>query len=140
MDVLDALKRAGYSTYRLRKDGLLSEKAIAKLRNGVDLLSWGELETVCNLLDVPFSDVVTDQRAQQRDDQRGGDGFTWGELTVLEICLSSQADDYARIQRDDRTDADEKITAGRAERTVRDVLETVRQKKSRCRTGGDNDE
>ena len=69
MDVLDALKRAGYSTYRLRKDGLLSEKAITKLRNGVDLLSWGELETVCNLLDVPFFDVVTDQRAQQRDEQ-----------------------------------------------------------------------
>lgn len=50
VDVLDALKDKGYSSYRLRKDKILGESVLTKLRNGV-LPSWHELDIICGLLD-----------------------------------------------------------------------------------------
>jgi putative transcriptional regulator len=48
--VLDALKEKGYSTYSLRKEKLLSESTIQKLRAG-EGVSWENIETLCKLLD-----------------------------------------------------------------------------------------
>lgn len=56
-DVLNNLKSAGYSTYRLRKEGYLSESTIQKLRNGVGV-SWDNLETLCCLMRCRIEDII----------------------------------------------------------------------------------
>lgn len=57
MDVLAALKEAGYTTYKLRQEKILGESAIQKLRNE-KLPSWNELNTICRLLDKQVGDLV----------------------------------------------------------------------------------
>lgn len=56
-DVLQLLKNKGYSTYRLRKDKLLGEATIQKLRN-LELVSWDNMNTVCRLLNCQPGDIV----------------------------------------------------------------------------------
>ena len=51
------LKEAGYTTYKLRQEKLLGERAIQKLRTG-DLPSWNELNTICSLLNKQVGDLV----------------------------------------------------------------------------------
>ena len=57
MDILSALKEAGYTSYKLRQEKLLGERAIQKLRNS-ELPSWNELNTICRLLDKQVGDLV----------------------------------------------------------------------------------
>ena len=57
IDILSALKEAGYTSYKLRQEKLLGERAIQKLRNG-ELPSWNELNTICRLLDKQVGDLV----------------------------------------------------------------------------------
>lgn len=49
IDILAMLKQAGYSSYRLRKERIFGEATISKLRRG-GMPSWGELSTICYLL------------------------------------------------------------------------------------------
>ena len=49
-DLLEALKAKGYTSYRLRKDKLLGEATLTKIRAG-GLPSWHELDTLCSLLE-----------------------------------------------------------------------------------------
>lgn len=55
--VLDALKEKGHTTYALRKEKLLSESTIQKLRAG-EGVSWENLETLCRLLDCQPADLM----------------------------------------------------------------------------------
>ena len=57
VDILAALKESGYTTYKLRQEKLLGERAIQKLRTG-DLPSWNELNTICRLLDKQVGNLV----------------------------------------------------------------------------------
>ena len=57
IDILAALKEAGYTTYKLRQEKLLGESVIQKLRND-KLPSWNELNTICRLLDKQVGDLV----------------------------------------------------------------------------------
>ena len=57
INVLDALREKGYSTFALRKQKLLSESTIQKLRDGKGL-SWENLETICRLLDCDISQFI----------------------------------------------------------------------------------
>lgn len=57
VDVLEALKEAGYSAYRLRQEKILGESMIQKIRQG-DLMSWEALSRVCGLLDCQPGDIV----------------------------------------------------------------------------------
>lgn len=50
IDVMDALRAKGYSSTRLRKEKLLSESTMTKLRAGQGL-SWDNVETICGLLE-----------------------------------------------------------------------------------------
>ena len=50
VDVLAALKAKGYTTYQIRKEKLLSESTVHKLRAGVGV-SWENIETLCRLLE-----------------------------------------------------------------------------------------
>ena len=57
IDVLEALKEKGYSTYNLRKEKLLSESTIQALR-GKKQISWDNLEKLCKLLQCQPSDLI----------------------------------------------------------------------------------
>lgn len=57
IDVLSVLKEQGYTTHRLRKEKLLSESTIQKLRTG-EGVSWSNIETLCRLLNFQPGDLV----------------------------------------------------------------------------------
>ena len=49
IDVLQALKDRGYNTNRLRKEKILAESTIQKLRDGKPI-SWANIAQICDLL------------------------------------------------------------------------------------------
>lgn len=57
IDVLEALKDAGYSSTRLRKEKLLGESYMTQLRHG-EMVSWKTIETICRLLNCQPGDLV----------------------------------------------------------------------------------
>lgn len=57
IDIIAALKFNGYSTYRLRKEKLLGEATIQKLRNR-ESVSWENIATICGLLDCQPGDIM----------------------------------------------------------------------------------
>lgn len=57
INVINALKDKGYSSYILRTQRLLSESTIQKLRSGQGL-SWDNIETLCRLLECQPGDLI----------------------------------------------------------------------------------
>lgn len=57
IDVLALLKEKGYSTYRIRREGLLSQSTLQKLREGQGV-SWENISTICALLDCQPGDIM----------------------------------------------------------------------------------
>lgn len=57
IDVLKALKEAGYSSTRLRKEKLMGESYMSQLRHG-EMVSWKTIETSCRLLNCQPGDLV----------------------------------------------------------------------------------
>ena len=57
IDVLEALKKKGYTTYLLRKNKTLSESSIQKLREGKGL-AWEGIEVLCELLECQPADLI----------------------------------------------------------------------------------
>ena len=49
VDILEALRAKGITTYRIRHEKLLSESTVQKLRRG-EPVSWENIETICMLL------------------------------------------------------------------------------------------
>ena len=65
IDVLQALKEKGYSTYKLRREKILSESTIQAFRTG-DLVSYENIAKLCRLLDCQPGEIleyVEDQAA-----------------------------------------------------------------------------
>ena len=58
IDVLDALKERGYSSYRLRKEKIFGERVIQQLRDG-DPVSWETVFRLCVLLNLDVGDILT---------------------------------------------------------------------------------
>ena len=57
INVLEELKQKGYTSYTLRKEKLLGESTIQKLRSGLSV-SWENLEVLCRLLDCNIGDII----------------------------------------------------------------------------------
>ena len=57
IDVLQALKDKGYNTNRLRKEKLLSESTIQKLRENKPI-NWANIAQICELLDCQPGDLL----------------------------------------------------------------------------------
>ena len=57
IDILEKLKENGYTTYRLRKDKIIGESQIQKIRNG-ELASKETLNTICKLLHCQPGDIL----------------------------------------------------------------------------------
>lgn len=56
-DVLEALKAAGYTSYKLRQDRIFGERVIQQLRSG-EIVSWKTIDTLCALLNCQPGDIV----------------------------------------------------------------------------------
>lgn len=56
-DILSKLKEAGFSTYRIRKDKLLGEFTVQKLRSG-EPISWESISIICRLLNCQPGDIM----------------------------------------------------------------------------------
>lgn len=57
IDVLQALKEKGYNTGVLRKNKLLSEGALQRLRHS-EPVSWSNIEQLCKLLECQPADLI----------------------------------------------------------------------------------
>ena len=57
IDVLKELKERGYNTSRLRKEKIMGEATIQKIREK-QLASWATIDTICALLGCNVGDVV----------------------------------------------------------------------------------
>lgn len=56
-DVLEALKEAGYNSTRILKEGILSQSAMQKIREG-KMVGIKTLEKLCTLLDMQPGNIV----------------------------------------------------------------------------------
>lgn len=57
VDVIAVLKEAGYNTNRIRKEKIMGEAMLQKIRSG-QMVSWATLETICSLLDCQPGDLI----------------------------------------------------------------------------------
>ena len=57
LDVLAALKDKGFTSYKLRRNKLIGEATLTKLRSG-GFPSWHEMDIICSLLDCQPGDLV----------------------------------------------------------------------------------
>ena len=57
VDLLAVLKEAGYNTNRIRKEKIMGEAMLQKIRSG-QMVSWATLETICELLNCQPGDFV----------------------------------------------------------------------------------
>ena len=57
VDVLAALKEKGHTSYTLRKNKVLSESTIQKLREGKGI-AWEGVEQLCELLNCQPGDIM----------------------------------------------------------------------------------
>ena len=57
VDVIAALKDAGYNTGTIRKEKIMGEAMLQKIRSG-QMVSWATLETLCVLLECDVGDII----------------------------------------------------------------------------------
>ncbi len=57
IDVLSELKAAGYNTNRIRKEKIMGEAMLQKLRQE-ELVSWATVEKLCELLNCQVGDII----------------------------------------------------------------------------------
>ena len=58
MNVLQELKNAGYSTYRIRAEKILSEVTLQRLRTGSTAITVESLGILCNILRCQPGDIL----------------------------------------------------------------------------------
>ena len=61
VDVIAALKEAGYNTGTIRKEKIMGEAMLQKIRSG-QMVSWATLETICELLNCQPVDLIEYER------------------------------------------------------------------------------
>lgn len=57
VDVLEMLKEAGYTTYRIKKEKLLAESTVQKLRND-EMVSIDNISRLCQVLQCQPGDII----------------------------------------------------------------------------------
>lgn len=57
INVLEALKKAGYTQTRMRVEKLIGQSYLSQLRAG-ELVSWKTINTICRLLHCQPGDIV----------------------------------------------------------------------------------
>lgn len=56
-NILEKLKAAGYTTYRLRTEKIISQSVLTRIRNG-ESLSVDTLNKICTILNCDVSDIM----------------------------------------------------------------------------------
>lgn len=74
-DILQKLKKAGYSTWELRKNALLTQSTLTYIRQGKPI-SLGSVDTICKLLNCQVGDILAyvpdeEPEASVRDKKAG---------------------------------------------------------------------
>lgn len=97
IEILPALKAAGYSTNKIRTDKLMGQATLQQVRHG-ELASWKTIDTVCRLLDCQPGDLVeyvADEipnaetiAAIKELDNGGGEHFTGSTEELFKKILS----------------------------------------------------
>ena len=64
IDILETLKASGYSTYKIRKEKILSESTLQKLRNKQPI-SWENIESLCRLLNCQPNDILIYEKSPE---------------------------------------------------------------------------
>ena len=73
IDIIAALKAAGYSTYKIRKEKIMSESTLQKFRNG-EIVTPDNLALICKLLNCQPGDILEyTEPAPDGSDQEGSD-------------------------------------------------------------------
>ena len=57
VDILEELKKKGYSSTRIRNEKLIGMSYLQQLRHG-ELVSWKTLDTICELLECQPADLI----------------------------------------------------------------------------------
>ena len=57
LNIVEALKDAGYSSYRIRKEKIMGEATLQKLRNE-ELVSWETINLLCGMLNCQPGDLL----------------------------------------------------------------------------------
>ena len=57
IDIIAALKEAGYNPSSIRKEKIMGEAMLQKIRSG-QMVSWAILETICDILDCQPGDLI----------------------------------------------------------------------------------
>ena len=57
IDVIAKLKETGYNTSKIRKEKIMGEAMLQKIRSG-QMVSWATLETICDLLSLQPGDII----------------------------------------------------------------------------------
>ncbi len=57
IDILDALKKIGFTSYKIRKDKIMGEAQMQKIRTG-EIASKETLNTICKLLNCQPGDIL----------------------------------------------------------------------------------
>lgn len=69
LDILAALKNNGYTTYRIKKEKILSESTLQKFRHK-EGISWSNLDTLCSLLNCQPGDIIAYIPDDQQQDAK----------------------------------------------------------------------
>lgn len=69
LDILAALKNNGYTTYRIKKEKILSESTLQKFRHK-EGISWSNLDTLCSLLQCQPGDIIAYIPDDQQQDAK----------------------------------------------------------------------
>lgn len=69
LDILAALKNNGYTTYRIKKEKILSESTLQKFRHK-EGISWSNLDTLCSLLQCQPGDIIAYIPDEQQQKQQ----------------------------------------------------------------------
>ena len=57
IDIMEALKNSGYTSYKMRKDKIIGERQLQQIRNG-EIVSNAMLNKLCEFLNCQPGDII----------------------------------------------------------------------------------
>ena len=58
VNILDGLKTAGYTSYRLRQEKVLAESTLQKIRSGSTAITLETIDVICEILQCQPGDLL----------------------------------------------------------------------------------
>lgn len=134
VDLLELLKEKGYSTYRIRREGIFSQSQLQNIRDG-KLLTQRCLNKICELLSLQPGDVLEYVPDKEDNMNMLYNGKCVNEENVLEMLKG--VDDECLY--DDMTEAEKtlirKVAAQEYDGAEEDLEYLVESLNSKCKYG-----